>query len=150
MNEERKPQTDGKKSSKKATDHSSLKEEVIAWLSSGRFLTEYCRLDATPSRTTIYNWMDEDKQFAERVAHARARGEEVLFEQNLGIVDEAPPIDANGRIDPGYVSWQKNRVWARMEMLKRLNPRKYGDKVGLQHEGGVSLSIITGIPDGES
>jgi len=147
MKDAPKPQTDGKKSQKKAIDYSSLKQEIIAWISSGKFLTEYCRLDATPGRTTIYQWMDEDPVFAEQVAHARTRGEEVLFEQNMSIVDEPPPTDMNGRTDSGYVAWQKNRVWARMEMLKRMNPRKYGDKLGVEHEGGVTLNIITGIPD---
>lgn len=74
-------------------------------------------------------------------------GEEVLFEQNMAIVDEMPPVDANGKTDSGFVAWQKNRIWARLEMLKRMNPKKYGDKVGVQHEGGVTLNVVTGVPD---
>ena len=110
-------------------------------------MTEYCRLDGKPSRATIYNWMDDDPEFAGQIAHARARGEEVLFEQNMAIVDEPPPTDMNGRTDSGYVAWQKNRVWARLEMLKRMNPAKYGDKVNLNHEGGVTLNVVTGVSD---
>lgn len=91
--------------------------------------------------------MEKDKDFAERVARARERGEEVLFEQNMDIVDEDPPRDNNGRVDSGYVAWQKNRIWTRLEMLKRMNPRKYGEKLDLNHAGGISVVVATGIPD---
>lgn len=122
-------------------------EEIIAWLSSGKFLTEYCCQKGNPSRTTVYSWMNKFPEFAEQVARAREMGEEVLFEQNMAIVDEMPPVDANGKTDSGFVAWQKNRIWARLEMLKRMNPKKYGDKVGVQHEGGVTLNVVTGVPD---
>lgn len=104
-------------------------EEIDAWLSSGRFLAEYCRQTGKPSVTVVHGWMVSDKEIAERIAQARARGAETLFEQNLELADAEPPRDANGRIDPGFVAWHKNRIWARMEMLKRINPKKYGDKV---------------------
>ena len=113
----------------KEYDPNDYIEEIENWLGSGRFLSEYCRLDGKPKRTLIHRWMEEDPSFKERVARAREKGEEVLFEQNLELVDEEPPRDNNGRIDPGFVAWQKNRIWARMEMLKKINPSKYGDKV---------------------
>lgn len=48
-------------------------DEIINWISSGRFLSEYCRQIGKPSRTAIYGWMEKDEAFAERVARARAR-----------------------------------------------------------------------------
>ena len=122
-------------------------DEIVEWLSSGKFLTDYCRIEGNPSRTAIYYWMEKDKEFSERVAYARARGEEVLFEENMAIVDTAPPSDMNGRTDSGYVAWQKNRVWARLEMLKRMNPKKYGDKVDVTSKGeqvGLAINIDLG------
>lgn len=147
MKDAPKPQTDGKKSQKKAIDHTEQKQAVLNWLASGKFLTSFCKIKGNPGRSTVYDWMDEDPVFAGQVARAREDGQEVFFEQSQEIVDEMPPGDMNGKIDSGYVAWQKNRIWARMEMLKRLNPRKYGDKLGVEHEGGVTLNIITGIPD---
>lgn len=59
----------------------------------------------------------------------------MLFEETLDIIDERPPLDENGRTDSGFVAWQKNRAWQRMEMAKKLNPAKYGDKIGMEHTG---------------
>ena len=118
-------------------------EEIEVWLSSGRFLSEYCRQPGKPKVTTIHGWLVADSSLDERVARARERGAETLFEQNLEIADAEPPRDANGRIDPGFVAWHKNRIWARMEMLKKINPKKYGDKVEntLQGPDGAPLSL---------
>jgi hypothetical protein len=121
-------------------------EEIVAWLSSGKFLTEYCAQANKPGRTTIYDWMDKSEEFAEQIARARERGQEILFEQNMKIVDEVPPTDDNGRTDAGYVAWQKNRVWTRLQMLAKMNPKKYGDKSTTAIEGGLTLTVETGVP----
>jgi hypothetical protein len=31
-------------------------------------------------------------------------------------------------------------------LLAKWNPKKYGDKQTLNHEGGVQLNVVTGIP----
>ena len=42
---------------------------------------------------------------------------------------------------------QKNRVETRMKMLAKFNPKKYGDKLGVEAEGNISLTVQTGVPD---
>lgn len=124
-----------------------IADEIVEWLSSGEFLSDYCRQDGKPGRTTVYDWMEKDKGFAERIAYARARGEEVLFEENMAIVDEPPPMDDKGKLDPGYVAWQKNRVWTRLQMLAKMNPRKYGDRLDVTSKGeqvGLAINIDLG------
>ena len=39
------------------------------------------------------------------------------------------------------------QVDARKWLLSKLAPKKYGDKVGVQHEGGVTLNVVTGVPE---
>jgi len=41
---------------------------------------------------------------------------------------------------------QKNRVEARLKLLAKWNPKKYGDKVGVEAGGNISLTISTGVP----
>lgn len=142
----RKPQNAGKKSQTAKPEIEVIKAEIVSWISSGKFLTQFCEKFGL-GRTTVYDWMQKDPVFAEQVARAREDGQEVFFEQAATIADEAPPADMNGRTDSGYVAWQKNRIWARLEMLKRMNPAKYGDKVNLNHEGGVTLNVVTGVSD---
>ena len=122
----------------KAIDPYQWIEKIEAWLSSGRFMSEFARQPGHPSLATVLKWQTTDPAIDQRIAQARERGEQTLFEQNLELADAEPPRDTNGRIDPGFVAWHKNRIWARMEMLKRINPRKYGDKVEntIQGPGG--------------
>ena len=63
------------------------------------------------------------------------------------IADEMPPMDANGRTDSGWVQWQRNRIDTRKWIAAKLKPKKYGDKVDVNHGGGISLTVSTGIPD---
>ena len=55
--------------------------------------------------------------------------------------------EGNTRIDPAYINMQKNRVETRMKMLAKFNPKKYGDKLGVEAEGNISLTVQTGVPD---
>lgn len=123
-------------------------ESIVAWISEGNTLRDWCRQNKI-HYSTVYLWMEKDENFAQRIARARETGHDVIAEQCFDIADEVPPIDANGKTDAGYVAWQKNRIWTRTQLLAKWNPKKYGDKVGVEHSGGMSLVVATGIPDAE-
>ena len=94
--------------------------------------------------------MEKDTEFAARIAHARELGHDAIAEETLEIIDTFPieaVSDSGSRLDAGHVSWLKNRVEQRMKLLAKWNPKKYGDKVGVQHEGGVTLNVVTGVPE---
>ena len=92
-----------------------------------------------PSWTKVYDWMIKDEQFSERIAQARARGHDAIAETALEIADEPPPSDATGKSDAGYVAWQKNRIWTRMQLLAKWSPKKYGERTQHEHSGKLSL-----------
>lgn len=115
-----------------------IADEIVLWISGGRFLSEYCRQDGKPGRTTVYDWFEKDPQFAERVARAREMGADVIAESVMQIADEEPerePTAHGCKVDSGHVSWQKNRVWARLQMITKLNPKKYGEKSAVELTG---------------
>jgi hypothetical protein len=41
------------------------------------------------------------------------------------------------------VSWQKNRVWARLQLLAKWDPKRYGDKLELSGDQQNPLAIQT-------
>lgn len=158
MNDERKPQTDGKPSAKTEKKRgrppepvpADIAEEIVEWISNGKTLREYCRQEGKPAWRTVYAWLEKDKDFYASFAHARDLGHDAIAEHTLEIIDTFPivAVSENGsRIDSGHVAWMKNRVEQRMKLLAKWNPKKYGDKVGVQHEGGVSLHVTTGVPE---
>ena len=114
-------------------------------------MRSYCRQKNKPNWRTIYNWLEKDKDgdFITRFAHARDMGADAIAEECLEIID-APAVlcgsEGNTRLDPAYVQQQKNRVEARLKLLAKWNPKKYGEKVGVEAKGDISLTISTGVP----
>lgn len=105
-----------------------------------------------PKPRTVRDWEAEDPTIAAQVARAREAGEEALFEQCLEISDDETHdwvASKKGLLtNEVNIARAKLRVWTRMEMLKRINPRKYGDRQQIEHSGKIALeSLVAG--DGE-
>ena len=159
MKEERKPPTDTKPSAKKnpkmnkggrppeAVDPEII-EEICAWVADGKTLRSFCRQEGKPAWRTVYNWLTKDDEFQARFAHAREIGQDAIAEDTLEIIDEFPMSTGGDspRLDSTHVQYNKNRVEQRMKLLAKWNPKKYGDRVGIDHQGGVSLQVVTGVP----
>lgn len=158
MKEERKHQTDTKPSAKmkskigrpQETVNPEVIEEICAWIADGNTLRSFCRLEGKPAWRTVYGWLAKDEDFQARFAHAREMGQDAIAEDTLEIIDTRPEMvisDNNSKMDSAFVSWKKNQVDQRMKLLAKWNPKKYGDKVGVDHQGGFILNVVTGVPE---
>ena len=123
-----------------------IAEEIIEWISIGQTLREYCRQEGKPSWRSVYRWMEKDKEFAARIAHARELGHDAIAEETLEIIDTEPEFaeswsqfGGSKHRDSAHATWLKNRVEQRMKLLAKWNPKKYGDKVGVEHSGSIAL-----------
>jgi len=122
---------------------------ICEWIAHGKTLREYCRKKGSVQWRTIYKWLDKDEQFRAAFARARDTGCEILFEECLELIDTPPTMcgsDGNERIDPAFINWQKNRVETRFKMLSKFNPKRFGDRLGVEHDGGIDLTVVTGVP----
>jgi hypothetical protein len=122
-------------------------DSLISWIEDGNTLRSWCRIEGNPQKSVIYLWEQKDKEFSGRLARAREIGHDAIAEECVEIIDETPTCtvpDPDGgvsvRSDPAGVQRNKNRVWARLELLKCWNPRKYGAKVDLNHTGTIDLA----------
>jgi len=60
------------------------------------------------------------------------------------------PIERNaaGAIDSAAVQMRRLQIETRRWILSKLLPRKYGDRMGLDHQGeGFNLTVVTGVPE---
>lgn len=121
-------------------------DALIEWIATGKTLRQWCRENRV-HYSTVYLWMEKDEGFAQRIARARETGYDAIADECVEIADEAPPVDANGRVDAGHVSWQKNRVWTRTQLLAKWSPKKYGDKRQLEHSGDMNFTIVSEFDD---
>lgn len=123
-----------------------------------------------PSVTTLMRWLAEpDKEyFREQYARARELQAEFMKDQILNIADDTTndTIQIQIRDKKGDVISEKDientewtnrsrlRVEARKWLMSKLAPKKYGDKMDIEHSGeikGVQVQVITsGVPIAKS
>jgi hypothetical protein len=126
-------------------------EAIIEAVSSGTTLVDACKQQGI-GVSTWYDWCEADAALSGRIARARVAGHDIIASDALRIVDEMPPQTMNGGTDSGFVAWQKNRVWARMQLLAKWDPKRYGEKIQAEHTGanGGPIQIISGIDRGDA
>lgn len=112
-------------------------QAICDWISLGKTLRQWCRENGI-HYSTVYLWMEKDKDFAQRFARAREVGHDAIADETLDIIDEAPErvLTENGdKVDTGHVAWSKNRAEQRMKLLAKWNPKKYGEKSAVELTG---------------
>jgi hypothetical protein len=102
-------------------------------IAKGKSLREICAPDDMPAPSTICLWLKESIDFAEQYAHAREQQAELYADEIIEIADKAKPDD---------VQVARLQVDARKWKASKLAPKKYGDKLDLNHSGGVKVETI--------
>lgn len=127
-------------------------EAIIDGISSGTPLAVICRQDGMPATHTFYNWMETDEELSARFARARDIGFDVIAADVLNITDEYPertPTEHGDKVDAGFVQWAKNRAEARLKLLAKWDPKRYGDRLALAGDDSSPLRISVSSEDAE-
>lgn len=118
-----------------------IAQEMCNLLADGVPLREICRKEGFPAWQTVYDWMVRDDQavasgggvgLSIAIARAREIGQDAIAEQIwLDMIAEPERIlsEGGGRVDSGYVQWQKAKAEIGLKLLAKWNPKRYGDKV---------------------
>lgn len=95
-------------------------------IAGGRAVHDVCTEPWCPSEPTIYRKMATDHEFRALIDAARAAQQDYEADACVKMADKATTED-----------WQvvKLRIWARQWRAAKLAPKKYGDKLGLEHTG---------------
>lgn len=111
------------------------KATICDRISNGESLRAICSDAGMPAASTVFLWLDEDATFSEHYARAREAQADALFDEILSIADEEKEDVQRSRL----------RVDARKWMAGKLKPKKYGDKLELEHGGQVSLVPVINL-----
>lgn len=103
--------------------------ELIA---EGRSLRSICEQGNFPSRQTILNWLDRE-DFLAKYARARVMQAEVMDSRILDAADECD--------EENYQS-TRVKIAAYQWRASKLAPKKYGDKLDLNHGGEVAIKRV--------
>ena len=111
-----------------------LADEICRRLVDGESIRSICADEKMPSRATVLRWGAEDKEFEAKCARAREWQADVIH-------DDMSDIETgvlSGAIDP-----QAARVVLSSKQWRasKLAPKKYGDKLDMNHSGGIGIKI---------
>ena len=109
-----------------------LAETICTRIADGEGLRAICREEHIPGRQTVMDWLNSPgaqfDEFRAKYARARELQGDLLDEQIQQVADVATPED---------VQVAKLRVETMKWRASKLNPKKYGDKIDMNHSGNI-------------
>lgn len=124
------------KTGRPSTFSPDVAEEICQELMAGKSLRQICAVEGMPGTATVYKWLGQYDAFRDSYARAREVQADVLADEIIEIADTEPdPNRARVMID------------ARKWLASKLRPKKYGDRVALDHkvEGYSGMHVTVNV-----
>ena len=119
---------------------SELAAKLCAALAAGESgkdsLRAICKRPGMPSRATVYRWLEESPEFQSLYAKATTQRADGYIDEIVEIADTAPSTKSG-------IAKAKLRIYAREKYAAKIAPRKYGDKIDVNHGGQVGNPVET-------
>ena len=122
-------------------------EEIARRIAEGETLRSITRDAHMPKWQTVYAWMERDKDFADRIARARELGfdaiaEEALHIANTPVEGKSIKVGPNGKevTRADMILHRKLQIETRLKLLAKWSPKRYGDKLDVNHSGSIDLA----------
>ena len=123
-----------------------LVDRICEWISEGKSLRSFCRIEGNPGFQTVLDWLNDDDKLYFRSKYARAREiqAEVMADELLEIADDTKP-------DQLKLAHDKMKIETRQWIAAKLLPKKYGN---IQHIEDITESlpapprepVVTAVP----
>ena len=128
----------------------TLAAKICQRIADGESIRAICSDPDMPSTTAVFRWIasgkyDGFRQLYEASMQIRL---ETLGDGLIELADAPIERNAAGAIDSAAVQMRRLQIETRRWILSKLLPRKYGDRMGLHHQGeGFNLTVVTGVPE---
>lgn len=100
---------------------------------------------------TVLDWLASNTDFSQKYARAKDEQADFLVEELMEIADDS---SKDTLIDPETGKKYENKEWTNRSRLRvdtrkwiasKLKPRKYSERIDLNHSGEVGIKQITGM-----
>jgi hypothetical protein len=126
----------------------AVAEAVCVFIVDGKSLRQIGEEPGMPAKATIVNWLAKHEDFRVQYARARELQADALIDEILTIAD-TPLIGERVKKLPNgtketttgdMIEHRRLQVEARKWLIAKLAPKKYGDKLDVEHSGEVSIA----------
>lgn len=130
----------------------ALADEIIERVSNGETLTFVCVSNPKmPTRKCVYDWLQGNEEFMLRFARARDEGADAIAEEALsiantpleGLIEKSGP-DGTTITREDMLGHRRLQVETRLKLLAKWSPKKYGDKIDVEHSGNLDIKVTIG------
>lgn len=139
--------TDPSKGGRPTVRTAEMVEAILDGISNGTPLTIVCR-DQGISGWTFRRWCQDDEELAERYAGARDLGFDAIAAEILAIADDSSRDTIRTKKgaypDKEWIERSKLRCHARLQLLAKWDPKRYGDLLklaGADGQGAIKLNV---------
>lgn len=138
----------------------AIEDEILDKIMEGELPKEFLaegRPDHFPGLSTFFKRLRDDEGFSKRYARAKEFQADLEMDEVRSIADDGSNdwMEVNDPDNPGWrvngenVQRSKLRVDARKFRAVKLAPKKYGDRVNMEHEGNVGVTVnVNRLPRG--
>src|SRR3982751_6781862 len=128
----------------------TVAEQICDRIAEGEPLRQICRDEGMPAWRTVYHWMEEDADFAARIARARVAGFDAIAEECLEIADDrrfdtTTAGFGSNTYEVANTEWitrSRVRIDTRLKLLAKWSPKKYGEKLELAGDQNSPLTVV--------
>ncbi len=111
-----------------------LADLICERLACGESLRSICDDENFPNRVTVIRWLAKDDNFATKYARAREIQAHVWVDDMYETAKTEPERNPlTGAIDSASVAHIRNRVATMQWLATKLNPKRYGDRMNMDH-----------------
>lgn len=125
----------------------AIASEICDRLSKGEPLASICRDEHMPAVRTVGDWRETRPEFSASIARAREEGFDAIAADCLDIADDKSGDvrlvgDGDTEVcNTEFVQRAKLRIETRLKLLAKWDPKRYGERVALDHGGAIGLTI---------
>jgi hypothetical protein len=112
-----------------------IADEICKRIMKGESLASVCRDDFMPRRQVVYDWLAANKIFADNYARATEVRADHVFDEVMDIADD--PMN----LTPENLNAARLKIDARKWALGKMQPKKYGDKLELGGNVGMTVTL---------
>jgi hypothetical protein len=138
-----------------------IADRICEKIADGLSLRSICLDEEMPNKATVFRWLAAKKEFSDQYARAREAQADTLADEMLDIADDGDNDWMERKVGGASVGWQENgeaigrsrlRLDTRKWIASKLKPKKYGEKVDMQHTGpdGGPVSLHVTFASGGS
>lgn len=127
-----------------------IEDVILKGIADGESLRKVCA-EAKIEPSTFFDWIQADDGFHKRYARAKEIAAELMADEILNIADDSSEdemfIEADDESGKGakrvqnseFINRSRLRVDSRKWLLSKLLPKKYGEKIGVEHSASGSV-----------